>query len=56
MIMPNTMCRPPNPTAISPFPHAAGPNSAAAPTTIKQIPMTGTIRTENAPPVTNPAP
>src|SRR5438094_3672873 len=56
MIMPNTMCRPPNPAAMSQFPQAAGPNNAAAPTNMKQIPITGTIRTENAPPVTNPVP
>ena len=56
MIIPNTMWRPPNPAAMSQFAHAAGPNSATAPTSMKQIPMTGTIRTENAPPVTNPVP
>src|SRR5205809_533319 len=56
MIMPNTMCRPPNPAAMSQLPHAAGPNSAMAPTSMKQIPITGPTRTENAPPVTNPAP
>src|SRR5438093_1501981 len=56
MIMPNAMCRPPNPEAMSQLAHAAGPNSAAAPTSMKQIPITGTIRTENAPPVTNPVP
>src|SRR5216110_71176 len=56
MIMPNTMCRPPNPAAMSQLPHAAGPNSAMAPTSMKQIPITGTTRTENAPPVTNPVP
>src|SRR5213594_681723 len=56
MIPPNTMCSPPNPAAISQLPHAAGPNSAAAPATMKHSPITGTIRTENAPPVTNPVP
>src|SRR5437588_2583562 len=56
MIVPNTMCSPPNPAAISQFPHAAGPSNATAPTVIKQTPMTGTMRTENAPPVTNPVP
>src|SRR3989475_11893162 len=56
MIPPNTMCSPPNPAAISPLPHAAGPNSAAAPAPLKRSPITGTIRTENAPPVTNPVP
>src|SRR5947209_7445601 len=54
--MPNPMCRPPNPAAMTQFPHAAGPNSATAPASMKQIPITGTIRTENAPPVTNPVP
>src|SRR5881409_3897018 len=54
MVMPNPTCRPPNPAAMSQLPHAAGPNSAAAPTSMKQSPITGTIRTENAPPVTNP--
>src|SRR6266550_935387 len=56
MTMPNTMCRPPNPAAMSQLPHAAGPNRAVAPTSMKQIPITGTTRTENAPPVTNPVP
>src|SRR5437870_3487789 len=56
MIMPNPMCRPPNPAAMSQFPHAPGPNSATAPRSMKQIPITGTMRTENAPPVTNPVP
>src|SRR5947208_12766655 len=56
MVMPNPTCRPPNPAAMSQLPHAAGPNSAAAPTSMKQSPITGTIRTENAPPVTNPVP
>src|SRR5207244_6969539 len=56
MVTPNPTCRPPNPAAMSQLPHAAGPNSAAAPTSMKQSPIKGTIRTENAPPVTNPVP
>src|ERR1051325_3811045 len=56
MIVPNAICRPPNPAAINQFPHAAGPSSAAAPKVMKQTPITGTMRTEKAPPVTNPVP
>src|SRR2546430_7655048 len=56
MIPPNTMCRPPKPAARHQFPQAGGPSSAAAPTIMKHSPITGTTRTENAPPVTNPGP
>src|SRR5256886_2628241 len=56
MIPPNTMCRPPKPAARHQFPQAGGPSSAAAPTIMKHSPITGTTRTENAPPVTNPVP
>src|SRR6266568_4330698 len=56
MTPPKMMCRPPNPAPISQLPHAAGPNSAAAPAAMKHTPITGTTRTENAPPVTNPVP
>src|SRR5881409_3897021 len=43
MIIPNPTCRPPNPAAMSQLPHAAGPNSAAAPTSMKQSPITGFV-------------
>ena len=50
------MCRPPKPAAMSVLPQAGGPNSATAPSSMKQMPMIGTTRTENAPPVTTPVP
>ena len=53
---PKTICNPPNPAAIRRFPHPAGENNAAAPSPMKQSPITGTTPTENAPPVTTPAP
>src|SRR2546426_4839174 len=56
MTAPNTMCKPPNPAPSSQLPQAGGPNSAAAPASMKHSPITGTIRTEKAPPVTKPVP
>src|SRR5438309_9614828 len=56
MTAPNTMCNPPNPAPSSQLPQAGGPNSAAAPASMKHSPITGTMRTENAPPVTKPGP
>src|SRR5712664_3908729 len=50
------MCSPPNPAAISQFPQGAGVNNPAAPSSMKQTPMTGTTLTENIPPVTTPVP
>ncbi len=38
------------------FPHSIGAKMATAPIVMKQIPMTGTTLTENAPPVTTPVP
>ena len=38
------------------LPHAAGRNSATLPASMKHSPITGTMRTENAPPVTTPVP
>ncbi len=50
------MCTPPKPAAKNQLPQAAGPNTANPPRSIKHTPITGTIRTENAPPVIIPAP
>src|SRR2546422_5884052 len=56
MRVPKATWSPPNPAAKSQFPQAGGPSSAAAPTSMKHRPITGTTRTENAPPVTKPVP
>ena len=56
MIQPKPMWSPPKPTAMRALPHAADPSSATAPRTMKQSPMSGTTRTEKAPPVTTPVP
>src|SRR5580698_3191213 len=56
MTIPNARCSPPNPTARNVVPQANGQNNATAPSDMKQSPMTGTTRTENAPPVTTPVP
>src|SRR3970040_1642720 len=56
MRMPKRIWRPPKPAARNAFPHAAGEKSAIAPASMKPRPMTGTIFTENAPPVTMPVP
>src|SRR5438477_3755630 len=48
MMIPNTMFRPPNPTAVNHGHSMPGANSASAPNTMKQTPINGTIRTENA--------
>src|SRR5580704_13563878 len=56
MTIPNARCRPPNPAARNVVPQANGQNSATAPSDMKHSPMTGTTRTENAPPVTTPVP
>src|ERR1700722_3044792 len=49
---PKAICTAPNPAAINRLPQEAGAKSAAAPRAIRHIPMMGTARTENAPPVT----
>src|SRR2546422_9876061 len=51
MMKPKTMCSPPKPAAMSQWPHAAGAAKATTPSVMKQTPMSGTMRTENAPPV-----
>src|SRR5579872_847270 len=56
MTAPNRMWNPPKPAASRTFPQLAGQNSATAPSTIKQRPINGTTRMENAPPVTTPVP
>src|SRR4051812_26533136 len=56
MISPNAMCSPPNPAAISQCPHAAGAAKATTPSAMKHKPMSGTTRTENAPPVATAVP
>src|SRR5271170_6889138 len=56
MMIPNARCNPPNPAARKVVPQVNGQNSATAPSDIKQRPITGTTRTENAPPVTTPVP
>src|SRR5579863_8853226 len=54
------MCNPPNPaarkTSFQGTDQAGGENIATAPSIKKQTPITGTIGTENAPPVTTPVP
>ena len=49
-------CSPPNPTAIERSPAAGITRSENAPTTMKHIPITGTILTEKVPAVTTAAP
>ena len=49
---PKAICTRPNPAAINRLPQDAGAKSAAAPSAIRHMPMMGTARTENAPPVT----
>src|SRR5450631_1956882 len=56
MRSPNRMCSPPKPAARNQLPHAAGPSTASPPSSMKQTPITGTMGTENAPPVMIPAP
>ena len=46
----------PNPAAKNQFARTAGANSAAAPSVMKHKPITGTMLTENIPPVTTPVP
>src|SRR5271170_1384676 len=54
------MCKPPKPspshTSFQGADQAGGENTATAPSTRKQAPITGTMGTENAPPVTTPVP
>src|ERR1700691_3380380 len=58
------MCSPPNPATIDQFPKASGKccaetngkNRVAAPSAIKQTPISGTMETENAPLVITPQP
>src|SRR5687767_5336571 len=54
--MPKPMWSPPNASAMRTLLHANGVNTAIAPATTKQSPITGTMRTENAPPVMTPVP
>src|ERR671939_697904 len=56
MMMPNAMCKPPNPAARHQVPHGAGQNSVTIPISMKQSPRTGTMRTEYVPALTTPAP
>src|SRR5471032_1204874 len=44
------MCRPPKPAAINQCPHDAGAAKAMTPIAMKQSPISGTTRTEKAPP------
>ena len=53
---PNTMWRPPNPTAMNELPQAAGATKAATPSAMKASPITGTTRTDSAPPATSAVP
>src|SRR2546426_7297549 len=53
---PKMICSAPKPTAINQLPQDAGENSARAPANMKQSPITGATRTEQAPPVTTPVP
>ena len=50
------MCRPPKPAAIIQCPHAAGAASAPMPSAMKAMPISGTTRTEKAPPVATAVP
>src|ERR1700680_3596574 len=65
MIAPKTICNPPNPkpshtsfqgTDAAELNHAEGGNMAIAPNPRKHAPITGTMGTENAPPVITPVP
>src|ERR1700722_10203401 len=56
MTAPNIMCNPPKPAARKRFPQCQGQKRATAPNTMKQRPIKGTTRIENAPPVTTPVP
>jgi len=49
---PKAICTRPNPAAMNRLPQDAGANNAPAPRAIRHMPMIGTARTENAPPVT----
>src|SRR3989454_1395894 len=53
---PKMICSAPKPTAINQLPQDAGENRARAPVNMKQSPITGTTRTEKAPPVTTAVP
>src|SRR6202166_5073272 len=56
MNRPNSRLRPPKPAARKASPQPAGANSAAPPRAMNPSPMIGTMRTENAPPVTTAVP
>src|SRR5579864_5165807 len=56
MNSPKSRFRPPNPAARKASPQPAGANSAAPPSAMNPRPMIGTMRTENAPPVTTAVP
>src|SRR3974390_659535 len=56
MTIPNATSSTPNPAARNQAPQANGQNTATAPTDMKESPITGTTRTEKAPPVTTPVP
>jgi hypothetical protein len=53
---PKIMCNPPNPAARNALPQVHGQKRATAPRTMKHSPISGTMRMENAPPVTTPVP
>src|SRR5438477_10902650 len=53
--IPKRKCNPPKPAAMAQLPHA-GSSRLAAPATMKQTPITGTVETENVPPAITPTP
>ena len=50
------MCKPPNAAAMIQSFQESGVKSASVPASMKQMPITGTILTENDPPATTAAP
>jgi hypothetical protein len=56
MTQPKPTCSAPKPAAIQASPQAAGVASAAAPSAMKPIPISGIARTEKVPAVTTAAP
>ncbi len=54
--VPKRMWRPPNPAANKGSAQELGESRAIAPSPMQQSPVTGTILTEKAPPVTTPVP
>src|SRR5205814_793745 len=56
MTRPKATCSPPNPAAMKRWPHSTGATNAAAPSSMKHSPISGTTRTDHAPPVATAAP